>query len=175
MPISAILNRAFFIALALLYHQLGFGQSVTLSIGSGSAQYGGAVALPLTLVSANESKTAGLEWTFKYYSDISKVTVATTASAKKAGNSVSCFANRCLIFGSTKDAVGNGTVAIATFQISPNTSKEAIRVQIVNVIAATGSGASIPARGSVGTISLSKHTVLTHKEETSLLLSSPRE
>jgi hypothetical protein len=149
-----MLNRAFFIALALLGHQLGFGQSVTLSIGSGSAQNGGSVALPLTLVSPSESKTTGLEWTFKYSSDISKVTVATTASARKAGNSISCFSNKCLIFGSRKDAVGNGTVAIATFQIAPNPSQKAIRIQIVNVIESTGSGASIPVRGSVGTISL---------------------
>jgi hypothetical protein len=167
MPTSSTLNGAFFIALALLAHQLGFGQSVTLSIGSGSAQNGGAVAIPITLISQSESKTAGLEWTFKYSSDISKVTVTPTESATRAGNSISCFVNKCLIFGSTKNSVGNGTVAIATFHIAPNPSKEEIRVEVVNVIAATGSGASIPASGSVGTISLRKHSLLTHQEETS--------
>jgi hypothetical protein len=158
-----MLNRTFYIALALLGHQLGFGQSVTLSIGSSSAQNGGSVALPLTLVSPSKSKTAGLEWTFKYSSGISKVTVI-PESATRAGNSISCFANKCLIFGSTKNSVLDGTVAIATFQIAPNPSKEEIRVQIVDVIAASGSGTAIPARGGVGTISLRKHSLLTHQE-----------
>lgn len=149
------MRRNLFALLALLAHQAtGLGQNVTLSIGSGSTETGGTLSLPLNLAVSGESKTAALQWTFSYSSDIAAVNVTVGPSAINSGKSVSCSANKCLIFGSTKSVIGEGTVATATLKIAPNPSKKAITIQIVNVVAATASGGSIRARGGSGTISV---------------------
>jgi Cohesin domain len=147
--------RTFFSLLALLGHQVaGFGQNAVLFIGSGSAAAGSTISVPVNLVSFGEPRPAGIQWTFSYSSDISSVTVAIGASATNAGKSVSCSANKCLISGLTKDAMGNGTIATATFQIAANPSKKAIPIQIIDVIASTALGASIPASGGSGVVTL---------------------
>ncbi len=147
--------RIFFTLLALLGLQVSSsGQNVVLFIGSRSAPAGGSMSVPLNLVSFGESKPAAIQWSFSHSSDISSVTVAVSTLATNAGKSASCSANKCLIFGLTKDAMGNGTIATAALQIAANPSKKTIPIQIVNVLASTASGASIPAIGSLGVISL---------------------
>jgi hypothetical protein len=149
------MRRNLFTLLALLaYQAVGLGQNVTLSIGSGSTETGGTISLPLNLAVSGESKTAALQWTFSYSSDIATVNVTVGPSAINAGKSVSCSANKCLIFGSTKNVIGDGTVALAVLKIAPNPSKKAITIQVINVVAATASGSAIRARGSSGIISV---------------------
>ena len=133
---------------------VGVGQNVVLFIGSESAPAGGSMSVPLNLVSFGESKPAAVQWSFKYSSDISSVTVTVGPSATDAGKSVSCSGNKCLIFGLTKDAISNGTVGTATFRIAANPLSKTIPIQILDVVASTAAGASIPASGSSGVISL---------------------
>jgi hypothetical protein len=147
--------RTFFpILLLLAFRVASSGQNVTLSIGSGPASAGGTIALPLNLVSRAGSEPAALQWSFHYSSDISNVAVALSTAGTSARKSASCSANKCLIFGLTKDVIRNGTVATVTLRIAPNPSSKTIPIQIVDVVASTALGASIPAGGTPGTISL---------------------
>ncbi len=147
--------RIFLTLLALLGLQVtSWGQNVVLFIGSGSAPAGGTISVPINLVTFGESKPAAIQWSFSHSSDISGVTVAVSTSAANVGKSASCSADKCLIFGLTKDAISNGTIATATFQIAANPSKKTIPIQIVGVEASTALGALIPAVGSSGVISL---------------------
>jgi uncharacterized protein (TIGR03437 family) len=133
---------------------IGLGQSVTLSIGSGSATAGTTVSLPINLSSSGGAQTAGLQWSFIYSSDITSVTVVAGPSANNAGKSITCSATSCLLLGFNHTVMADGTVATATFQVASNPSTTSIPVQISGVVATTVAGDSIPASGSSGTISL---------------------
>ena len=133
---------------------LGLGQSVTLSVGSGSATAGTTVSLPINLSSSGGAQTAGLQWSFVYSSDITSVTVAAGPSATNAGKSVTCSGSTCLILGFNNTAMADGTVATATFQIASSPSTTSIPIQITGVVASTATGSSILASGGTGTISL---------------------
>jgi trimeric autotransporter adhesin len=133
---------------------LGLGQSVTLSVGSGSATAGTTVSLPINLSSSGGAQTAGLQWSFIYSSDITSVTVAAGPSATNAGKSVTCSGSTCLILGFNNTAMADGTVATATFQIASSPSTTSIPIQITGVVASTATGSSILASGGTGTISL---------------------
>ena len=133
---------------------LGLGQSVTLSVGSGSGTAGTTVSLPINLSSSGGAQTAGLQWSFVYSSDITSVTVAAGPSATNAGKSVTCSGSTCLILGFNNTAMADGTVATATFQIASSPSTTSIPIQITGVVASTATGSSILASGGTGTISL---------------------
>ncbi len=149
------MKRFFLILLALFGVQsFSFGQSVTVGIGSNSGTAGSTVELPITLTSSGGAQAAGLQWSFSYSSDITGVTVVAGSAATNAGKSVTCSGNNCLILGFNSTAMANGTVAIATFQIAANPSTTTIPIQISGVVASTASGASIPASGGSGTVSL---------------------
>ena len=96
---------------------IGFGQSVTLSIGSGAGTAGSTVSLPINLTSSGGAQSAGLQWSFTYSSDITSVSVVAGPSATNAGKSITCSANSCLLLGFNNTAMANGTVATATFQL----------------------------------------------------------
>lgn len=133
---------------------IGLGQSVTLSIGSGSATAGATVSLPIDLSSSGGALPAGLQWSFVYPSDITSVTVVAGPAAINAGKSITCSANTCLLLGFNNTAIADGTVATATFQIASSPSTTSIPVQISGVVASSAAGDSIPASGGSGTISL---------------------
>ena len=133
---------------------LGLGQSVTLSVGSGSGTAGTTVSLPINLSSSGGAQTAGLQWSFVYSSDITSVTVAAGPSATNAGKSVTCSGSTCLILGFNNTAMADGSVATATFQIASSPSTTSIPIQITGVVASTATGSSILASGGTGTISL---------------------
>jgi uncharacterized protein (TIGR03437 family) len=133
---------------------IGLGQSVALSIGSGSSTAGGTVSLPITLSSSDGALTAGLQWSFVYSSDITSVTVVAGPAAINAGKSITCSANTCLLLGFNNTAMADGAVATATFQIASSPSTTSIPVQVSSVVASSAAGDSIPASGGSGTISL---------------------
>jgi hypothetical protein len=151
----ANLVHKLFITLTLLVSpSIALAQSITLSIGSGSATAGGTVAVPIDLTSTGGAQTAGFQWAFNVSSDIIGVTVVAGSSTSNAGKSLSCSGNNCLIVGFNSTVIADGTVAIATFQIAPNPSSSAIRIQLTNVVASSASGVSIPSSGGAGSISL---------------------
>ena len=133
---------------------LGWGQNVTLSIGSGSATAGATVSLPITLSSLGGAQAAGLQWSFVYSSDITSVTVVAGPSASNAGKSITCSSDTCLILGFNNTPMADGTVATATFQLASNPSTTSLPVQLSAVVASTAAGDAIPASGGSGMISL---------------------
>src|SRR5467141_3991567 len=138
-----------------------WGQSVALSVGSGSGAPGGTVSIGISLANLGGAQPAGLQWSLSYSSaDISSVTVAADSAATSAGKSVSCSSSSgsttCVVFGLNTTVIGNGSVATASFQISASSLATSIPIQIGGVVAATASGSSINASGTGGVISVSQ-------------------
>lgn len=167
------LVRKLFITLTLLVSpSIAFAQSITLSIGSGSATAGGTVAVPINLTSTGGAQTAGFEWSVNYSSDITGVTVVAGSSTTNAGKSLSCSGNNCIIIGFNATVIADGPVAVATFQIAPNPSNTAIPIQLTSVVASTAGGVSIPSSGGTGSISRSSVS-LSSLNCTSLTIAAP--
>jgi len=154
-------TRNIFISTVILLglQTVAWGQSVAVSLGSGSGTPGGTVSLPINLTSSGGAQTAGLQWTFSYSSDITGVTVVAGASTTNAQKSLSCSGNNCLIAGINSTVIADGTVAVATFQIAANPSSNPIAIQLKNAVATSATGSSIPASGGSGAISLPVTTV----------------
>jgi uncharacterized protein (TIGR03437 family) len=136
-----------------------FAQQVTLSVGSGSATPGSAVALNVSLATSSASPT-GLQWTFNYPADITGVTLVPSAAATAAGKLVTCAASSgsttCILYGMTATVVPNGAIATATFTISAASVSTTIPITLSAMVASTGLGASIPMSGSGGTIAVTQ-------------------
>jgi uncharacterized protein (TIGR03437 family) len=145
-------NRVF---LGLLILQaLASGQSVSISLGSGSGTAGGTVSLPVNVTSLGGAAPAAVQWSFSYTSDITSVSVVTGSAASAGGKSVSCNGNVCLVWGLNSNTISNGAVATATFQIAANPSTSTIPIQITGVVAASLAGSAISASGASGSVSV---------------------
>ena len=134
--------------------QIAVGQSVTLSVGSGSGTPGSAVVVPITLTSLGGAQAAGLQWSLSYPSDITGATFTVGIAATNASKTIACNGNTCFVYGVNSTPISNGIVATVTLQISQNPSLLTIPVQIIGVVAATLAADSISASGLPGTISL---------------------
>lgn len=166
-------NILFSTAILLGLQTFAAGQSVQLSIGSGSGTPGGTVTVPITVASSGGAQTTGLQWTFSYSSDITGVTVVAGASTTDAGKSLSCSGNNCLVAGFNSTVIANGTVASATFQIAANPSSNPILIQLTSVVATTASATSIPSSGGSGSISLPVTVALSSLNCTSSTINTP--
>jgi len=69
------------------FQPMAIGQSVSLSIASGSGIAGGIVALAVNLTFSGGAQTAAPQWSFSYSSDITSVTVIPGISATSAQKS----------------------------------------------------------------------------------------
>ena len=134
--------------------ELARGQSVTLSVGSGSGIAGGSVVVPITLTSSGGAQAAAVQWSLSYSSDITGITFAAGIAATNAGKSIECNGNLCLVYGLNTTVISDGIVATVTLQISSNPSIFTIPIQITGVVAATPEADSIPAEGISGTVSV---------------------
>jgi len=156
---------------------VAFGQSVALSVGSGSGTPGGTIVLPIKLTSTNivtpPGGATGLQWSFSFSSDVTLVTVAADASLTSAGKSLSCSGNNCLIAGLNSNVIADGTVATVTFQIAASPLSNPIPIQLTNVIATTGLGSPITSSGVGGAISLPVSVSLSGLSCTSLTINTP--
>ena len=152
---------------------IALGQSIVLSLGSGSGTAGGTVTVPITVASTGGAQTTGLEWTFSYSSDIKGVTVVQGAATSNAGKSLSCSGNNCLVAGINSTVIADGTVASATFQIAANPSSNPISIQLTSVVATTAGATSIPSGGGSGTISLPVTVALSSLNCTSSTINTP--
>src|SRR5688572_27836353 len=109
---SLHLRRRTTFLVTLLCGQACFGQSVTLSLGSTSAQPGSSVSLPLSYT-AGTTPTGGIMWTFGYATaDVTTVSVTAGAAATGAGKNITC--NVISAGRYTCIAVGMNATAIAT-------------------------------------------------------------
>jgi hypothetical protein len=152
---------------------IAFGQSVTLSLGSGSATPGGTVAVPISLTSAGGAQTAGFQWSFGVSPDITGITLIPGTSTTNAGKSLSCSGNHCLVVGFNSGLIADGVVAIATFQIAAIPGSNPIPIQLGSVVATTALGTSIPALGGSGTITLPVSVALSTWNCSPLTINTP--
>ncbi len=144
--------RPFILTAAILLPSVILGKPASLSIGSAWAKPGWAVDLPVTL--SGGARPAAIQWSFRYSSDVTGVTVTAGGSTTAAGKTLSCSGNTCLIFGVNTNTIADGVVAVATFQIAANPSSTVIGIVVNGVVAAEANGSSIPASGGSGKITL---------------------
>jgi hypothetical protein len=144
-----------FISLSLLpFATFSYGQSVTLSLGSGSGAAGGSVVVPLTLATTGGGQPASVEFSFAYTSDITGVSVVVGPTGTAATKLASCSGATCLIWGMDSTVIGPGSVAVATFQVSSTPSTNTIPIQVTSVVVSDPNGASLQASGVSGSISV---------------------
>ena len=138
-----------FLLTFFLFQAFSFGQSVSISIGSGSGTPGSTVSLPVTLSSAGGALPAGLQWTFSLPSNITGLSVATGSAATAAGKTVTCNGPICIVFGENNNTITNGTVATATFTLASalTQTQTPTQVQLTGAVASTAAGAQIAATG----------------------------
>jgi hypothetical protein len=134
---------------------------VTLSGGSGAP--GASVAVNISFSSAGTTPT-GAQWTLKYSStDFSSVSVAqTSAVSSVSGEVLACPAGAssatCLIVnaGSNSVPVPNGTVAVATFRISPTTKSTSSQITLSGLTATDGGGHALSLTGTPTSITINQ-------------------
>ena len=152
--LNSMRNLKFCLIGLLPFAALTVGQSVTLSLGSGSGTEGGTVAFPVTMVTTGGAQPTAFEFSFSYTSDITSVSVVVGSAAAAANKSVSCSGTTCIVWGMDSTVIAAGSVAVATFQISSSPSTKTIPTQITNVVVSDPKGNSIPGSGISGTISI---------------------
>ena len=130
--------------------EIAAGQSVTLSVGVGQETVGGAVVVPIKLVSSDGAQVSAIQWSLNYSPDVTGVALAIGPAALNAGKSLKCSANSCVIYGINQTVISDGVLATATFRISPGSSALAVPIRITGIVAATSAGDSIPAVGVPG-------------------------
>jgi len=144
--------RKLIIASLLMLPSIVLGKTVSLSIGSAWAKPGWSVDLPITL--SGGAQPAALQWSFSYSKDLTGVTVVAGAALKATGKTLTCSGNTCLVFGVNTATIGDGVVAVATFQIAASPSSTSIEIVVNGVVAAAGNGSTIQATGGTGQITL---------------------
>ncbi|MBZ5676601.1 MAG: hypothetical protein LAP61_20375 [Acidobacteriia bacterium] len=130
-----------------------------MSVSSGSAAPGSAVALNVSMTASGASPT-GLQWKLNYPADVTSVAVVPSSAATAAGKSVTCMGSggstTCLLYGLTASVIANGPIATATFMVSPTTVSTSIPIGFGSSVAADATGISIPISGSGGTIAVTQ-------------------
>src|SRR5262249_50419025 len=86
---------------------------------------------------------SSLQWSFSTTSNITGISVVAGDSAIAAGKSVFCAASICLLQGLNDTGIGDGTVAVATFQVSSTPSATAVPISMGGVVASSGGGSSV--------------------------------
>jgi uncharacterized protein (TIGR03790 family) len=127
---------------------------IALSLASGTATAGGTVALSLNLTSNGGALPTAIQWSFDTSASVSGVTVAVGSSSTSANKAVSCNRGSCLIYGLNSTTIGNGTIAVATFQIAASTPAGTLTIPISGVMASSALGDSIPSNATPGGVTV---------------------
>ena len=136
-------------------------QQATVSVSSASSVPGGTVSLNVSLASTGGAQPAAVQWTMSYStSSVTSVSVTAGSSLTAAGKSVTCAPNAtgtiCVAYGMNLNAISDGILATATFQITPGTLVTSVSVQMTAVLASTAPGLPITGAGVGGTISITQ-------------------
>ena len=134
-------------------------QQVTLSLGSGITTPGSTVTLALSMTATGGALPTSLEWTMNYPADITAVTVV--GGPKSASCSSTAGSTTCLMFDLTTNVIPNGTVATATFTISPGSLNTSIPITLSGLMAADSGGNGISSTATGGTITVVQPTLVT--------------
>ena len=158
------LRRPAILSIAL-WIGVGLGQSATVSLGSGSAQPGSSVSVPISFTGGT-TLAAGVMWTFAYVpADITAISVTAGAVATAAGKSINCRAtssgrHACVAVGVNKTAIATGTLATARFTLASNTSATSTSIQVLNALAASPTGTAVVVTGSPATVTIVRPVAL---------------
>ncbi len=134
-----------------------------IALGSGTAAKGGSSTLSVSLATGSGSQSGELEWTMNYSStDITSVTVSAGSSLSAAGKSLSCSSTSgrttCVTYGMNQNAIGNGTVASATLNVSASAPDPSIPVSLSSVVVSNPAGSTVSVLGTGGSISVNPTT-----------------
>ena len=135
--------------------------SLTLSGGSGSP--GGSVNVSMTF-NANGTQATGAGWILNYSStDFSSVTITASPTVTSvSGEVLSCSTGagsaNCLVINlsSSSVLVPNGTLAVATFHISPTTKSTSSSISLSSLSATDGGGKSLGLSGSGASVTINQ-------------------
>ncbi len=143
--------------LLLIIASPALAQQAMVSLSSASALPGGAVSLTISL--SGGAQPAAVQWTMGYLaSSLTSVSVSAGPSLTAAGKSVTCSQNitgtTCVAYGMNSNAISDGTLATATFQIAPGILLTSVPVGATLVSASTSAGMPIAGAGVGGVISI---------------------
>ena len=150
-------SRAFVLALFVTAAPAAaFGQD-TLSLSSGSAVAGGAVALNLSLSALSGSAPAGLQWTLTYTAgNVAYIGAAAGSSAAAANKTITCFSSggsyTCELSGMNGTLIPNGVVAV--INVTMTSSAVTTPIGLTNLAGADAAGSPISMTGAGGTMTL---------------------
>jgi uncharacterized protein (TIGR03437 family) len=149
-------NYAFLLLAAAASNAMG--QQVAVSIGSGSTSPGGTLSLNISLATSGGLGPSSVQWTLTYSAaTVTGVSIVVGSAASGAAKTATCSstggAATCVVSGMNQTIIPNGTLAIATFTVSPNAVTSS-QIQ-VSTVASSPAGAAIPSSGTAGTISIS--------------------
>jgi hypothetical protein len=141
--------------LVILTSNIGFAQTESLVLSSGTAAANGTIALNLTLSSPTGSEPASLQWVFTYTSSsISSIAVSVSGTAATAGKNVSCVPTSgklsCVAYGMNSTPIANGIVATVNVTLASGVTSASIGIS--NAVAASATGSTIAVTGTAGSI-----------------------
>jgi len=137
---------------------VSWAQTTALTLASGSGLPGSTVALNLSLSNtATGGSPASLQFTLSYNAtEFSAMAVAAGTVAAGAGKSISCNPSSgsmvCILYGMNTTTMGDGVVAIVSATLSASSSTTSRAIQVVQPVASSASGASIPITGAGGAV-----------------------
>ncbi len=151
-------------------------QQAMVSLSSSSAVPGGAVSLTISLASSGGAQPVAVQWTLGYSaSSITSVSITGGSSLSAASKSVACSPNAtgtiCVAYGMNSNAIPDGALATATFQIASGALGTSVPVQMMEVSASTSTGMPITGIGVGSAISISQGTSSAVQPHSSIVFS----
>ena len=139
---------------------LAFGQSVALSIGTGSTLPGSTVSIPVSLTSLSGAQETGVQWQLDYpAAAISNISVSAGSAALNAGKTVTCapLPGRltCVLFGLNQNTLADGVVANLAVTASPTAAPGPIALTPSGLVTTDAGGRSIAGSATAGTLVIS--------------------
>ena len=145
-------------SLFLLTAGQSFGQQVALSLSSTITTPGSSAAVTVSAAASGGVQPAFVQWTMQYPADVTAVEVIPGPAAASAGKNITCSygvsAATCLAWGENKTAIPDGTLATATFQVSPASRNSSIAIVNSPASASDGEGNLLPITSAGGMIQL---------------------
>jgi len=135
-----------------------FGQQVAVSLSSAITTPGSSAALTVSASASGGVQPAVLRWTMQYPADVTGIEVTPGPAAASASKNITCSygvsAATCLAWGENKTAIPDGTLATATFQISPSSRNSSIAIVNSPGSASDGEGNPLPVTSAGAMINL---------------------
>lgn len=138
---------------------LGWGQQVSLTLGSASTAPGGSVSLPLTLTPGAGVLPTAVQWRLTYpLASIASVTVTAGSAATAAGKTLACVNNAgwidCTVYGMNGNAMAAGVIADVAVTVLQGIASTTAQVGVVNPASTNNAGSVLVTATMTGTVSI---------------------